>query len=643
MPEPQATGKRRVRLTLPILLTVAMSTMAAFAVALTMWLTFNGVADNYQEALYANMQQDADRKADRFLSLVQELQRDVRMLESVPPIQGIIRSRANGGIDPLDGSTEALWLTRLKAIYKGMLISKPHYYQVRYIGLANGGLELVRVTRNLQSQIVDTEEALQVKGARDYVAKAASLPRGSIYLSKIELNREFGALSEPHTPVIRAAIPVYSQLDESPFGVVVININATHFFDSLSNLSRPGTLDGLANADGAYLVHPTGGLTFDFDVGGRSNVLDDIPQSATVLQRGGSQTFRDESSGQLVHIQSVNYNPGTPYGRLILISGFPDSQIQDFLSETGQSAGLAISLLLLFCLIISIVLAQVITQPLTRLKARFESGTEEQGERDQALNYREAEDLDQALRKAFHKIRQKNTELASKNRELDQFAYIASHDLQEPVRNMSTVAEMLHADKDNVLSPQSQRALGFLTTATERMRNLIHGLLEYSRIGRATEAELVDLNEVLENVQADLRLRIEETQADIQIENRLPTFLMYEVEVRMLFQNLISNALKFIPSSRQPQIRIASEILGPGHWRFHISDNGIGIPVSQYKKIFTIFHRATTRKEFEGTGIGLAHCQKIAELHHGKIWVRESSPEGTTFSVELMEVHDDDA
>ncbi|MGB1557442.1 MAG: sensor histidine kinase, partial [Oceanococcaceae bacterium] len=250
---------------------------------------------------------------------------------------------------------------------------------------------------------------------------------------------------------------------------------------------------------------------------------------------------------------------------------------------------------------------------------------------------------DNTSRVEAERARAREAEEQARAEAMSQFAYIASHDLQEPVRNMSTVADMLRADKNNMLSPQSEKALGFLTTATNRMRNLIHGLLEYSRIGRASEAELVDLNEVLDNVQADLRLRIEETRAEIRIENHLPTFTMYEVEVRMLFQNLISNALKFIPADRQPHIRIASQTLSPGHWRFSISDNGIGIPVSQYKKVFTIFHRATTRKEFEGTGIGLAHCLKIAELHHGKIWVRESSPEGTTFSVELMEVHDDDA
>ncbi|MGB1558139.1 MAG: hypothetical protein ACPHCJ_10175, partial [Oceanococcaceae bacterium] len=403
MPPSPTESSSPVRLTLPILLTLTMSAMAAFAVGLTIWLTFNGVADHYQEALYANMRQDADRKADRFLSLIQELQRDVRMLESVPPVQGIIRSRANGGVDPLDGSTEELC----------MLISKPHYMQVRYIGLADGGLELVRVTRNTESLFVGSDEALQEKGTRDYVTKAASLPHGSIYLSKIELNREFGAISEPHTPVIRAAIPVYSQVDQNPFGVVVININAKHFFSSLDYLSRPGTIEGLANADGSYLIHPQGGAVFDFDLGGRSNVLDDIPESATVLQRGGSQTFTDERSGQLVHIQSVNYSPESAYGRVILIAAYPDSQVQDYVSEIGRSAGLAIALLLMFCLIVAIVLAQVITQPLIRLKGRFERGTQEQAEISNALNYREAEDLDQALRRAFHKIRQKNAELAS--------------------------------------------------------------------------------------------------------------------------------------------------------------------------------------------------------------------------------------
>jgi signal transduction histidine kinase len=219
--------------------------------------------------------------------------------------------------------------------------------------------------------------------------------------------------------------------------------------------------------------------------------------------------------------------------------------------------------------------------------------------------------------------------LENKNYELEQFAYIASHDLQEPLRTVSSFVDLLEQEHGGKLKGNASKYLYFILESTERMRNLISGLLEYSRIGREKIVEQVDCNEILTLVLDDLQTIIIEKKAIIESE-KLPVLNAHPSELKQLFQNLISNALKFSREDTPPVINIFA-LKQENGWEFKIKDNGIGIEEKFFEKIFIIFQRLHNVHEYEGTGIGLAHCRKIVEMHDGKIWVESESNEGSTF------------
>jgi len=234
------------------------------------------------------------------------------------------------------------------------------------------------------------------------------------------------------------------------------------------------------------------------------------------------------------------------------------------------------------------------------------------------------------------KVQIRTAELEGKNKELEQFAYVASHDLQEPLRTISSFVELLKQQYESKIDEHADKYITFIVQASDRMKILINDLLDYSRIGREKVLILVDSNIILEQVLADLDKSIKEVNASIESE-KLPMIECYPTELKLLFQNLISNAIKFRRKDIFLVIKISAQKEAKS-WRFAVRDNGIGIENEFNERIFTIFQRLHTRTEYEGSGIGLAHCKKIAELHGGKIWV-ESIPEvGSDFYFTIAEL-----
>ncbi|MFI2741284.1 PAS domain S-box protein [Zhouia sp. PK063] len=225
-----------------------------------------------------------------------------------------------------------------------------------------------------------------------------------------------------------------------------------------------------------------------------------------------------------------------------------------------------------------------------------------------------------AAEKALHAY---NFELKNKNKELEQFAYIASHDLQEPLRTVISLVDLLNKQYYNTLDDAAKQYLTYITQASDRMSDLIKALLDYSRIGRDKQIRKVDCNLLVTEIQTDLSSFISENHAIFNIAP-LPTIKGYRTELRLLFQNLIHNAIKFRNKEKAPVISITSRQVDD-FWEFCIADNGIGINPEFKHKIFKIFQRLHPKNIYEGTGIGLAHCQKIVDLHGGRIWV-ESTP-----------------
>ncbi|WP_339700820.1 PAS domain-containing protein [uncultured Roseivirga sp.] len=220
--------------------------------------------------------------------------------------------------------------------------------------------------------------------------------------------------------------------------------------------------------------------------------------------------------------------------------------------------------------------------------------------------------------------------LEQKNKELNQFAYIASHDLQEPLRTVSNYVELFNWKYHDKLDNDANLYLSYITRSVDRMRDLLHELLEYTSIGKYnTPPAQVDCNNIIEQVKNDLSAQLTEKKAILKIE-KLPQIKGHEHELRSLFQNLISNAIKFCKPDTNPEISISANRIKK-QWVFAVKDNGIGIEENYKEKIFSIFQRLHSQDLYEGTGIGLARCLKIVELHGGKIWVESTANEGSTF------------
>ncbi|MBA2610982.1 MAG: GHKL domain-containing protein [Bacteroidetes bacterium] len=215
------------------------------------------------------------------------------------------------------------------------------------------------------------------------------------------------------------------------------------------------------------------------------------------------------------------------------------------------------------------------------------------------------------------------------NKELEQFAYIASHDLQQPLRTVSNYMNLFQEKYLSQLDENAGKHIASVNNAVNRMSLLINSLLIFSQLGQDRKLTNISIKSVLDGIINDHDALIKSTNTVIEIE-AMPTLNIYETEMYQLFQNLITNAIKFQKAGSQPKIKIWAEEK-KDKWQFAVSDNGIGIDAVHYEKIFDIFQRLHEKKAYEGSGIGLANCKKIIQLHRGEIWLKSKLNEGTIF------------
>ncbi len=221
-------------------------------------------------------------------------------------------------------------------------------------------------------------------------------------------------------------------------------------------------------------------------------------------------------------------------------------------------------------------------------------------------------------------------DLYRSNADLESFAYIASHDLKEPLRTVTSYVQLLERKYREQLDDQAKELIDFAVDGTKRMQSLINDLLEYSRIGtHAGKFEPVNLNDTLFLIVNSLTTQIEENNVALEI-SPLPTIKADKSQMKQVFQNFIGNAIKFKHPEREPQIKILYKDLGD-YWRFGIKDNGIGINEEYKEKVFQLFQRLNRRDQYKGTGVGLAICKRIIERHGGEVWLESKEGEGTTF------------
>jgi signal transduction histidine kinase len=243
--------------------------------------------------------------------------------------------------------------------------------------------------------------------------------------------------------------------------------------------------------------------------------------------------------------------------------------------------------------------------------------------------------LETKVKERTMSLAQHMQELRHKIEELEQFAYVASHDLQEPLRTLVSCIEFLEEKPGMADDEETKEYMRFIRQASERMQMLITDLLQYSRLGREKTWSAVDCNELVQVIMDDLQTSIRESGAHVSFE-QLPVVRALPMELKQLFQNLLSNAIKFRKKQEAPVIRISAQP-AEGGWQFTIADNGIGIDLKHHERIFQIFQRLHTRKDYEGNGVGLAFCKKIVEMHDGRLWVESKPGQGAVFHFIIKE------
>ena len=233
-----------------------------------------------------------------------------------------------------------------------------------------------------------------------------------------------------------------------------------------------------------------------------------------------------------------------------------------------------------------------------------------------------------AMEEAREQLAAQAEELARSNADLEQFAYVASHDLQEPLRKVTSFCQLLQRRYQGQLDERADQYIEFAVDGAKRMQQLINDLLAFSRVGRTTEEfEPVDCDQALDRALRNLEAAIDDTDAEVVRRGPLPTVAGDPTLLSALFQNVTANALKF-RSEATPRLEI-SAARHNGEWSFRVADNGIGIEEAYAERVFVIFQRLHAKERYSGTGIGLALCKKIVEFHGGRIWIDTDVPRGT--------------
>ena len=309
--------------------------------------------------------------SNRLHQSIDELQRDVIFLSHTPPVQGIIRATRNQGYDKSDPSTLATWKRRLQKIFLEFAKARPSYYQIRYVGVADNGKELVRVDVKQGEAQVTPKNRLQEKANRDYYEATLKLKAGEVYLSDINLNREWGKIEVPHVRTLRGATPVFTPSGKL-FGMIVVNLNLGDMLDSIETIPDKDVHTYLVNSNGDFLIHPDPSHTFGFDLGRRYRWQDEFPavdlEAATQYRSPGKLNPFETATGKIyVSAQRIAIDSRQPGRLLTLAYVIPRESLQN---QIAAASNVAIASVFVVAVLITLVLGYVIHrtfQPLQKL------------------------------------------------------------------------------------------------------------------------------------------------------------------------------------------------------------------------------------------------------------------------------------
>ncbi len=621
------------------LLLCAFTTLSAATIGLVAYTQLNS---RLSERSLESMTTDALQASHVFEAQIQTLREDTLAIVGSTSLRGIVRCHENGGIDPIDGSTETIWRQRLEAELMHIQHIKSQYLQLRLIGIEDEGKEIVRIDGTAKGPKRIAHENLQSKGHRPYVAEAMKINASEVYLSEISLNQENNQIQDPHTPVIRTATPVLRS-DNTVFGCVVINLDLRSTFARLRSTVGQNRSLKITNDHGDFLEHPDPARPFAHELGMPFRLKDESVALADKIDAAESSysSILPNAAGESEVIAAIKttLTPSQLDRRYTFIVSAPYRVVAAaHIASRNQSILLGVALILialLFAALISFNLSKPIRQ-MTAAVMAFR--TDRQIDKLPVTARDEIGVLARAMQEMFETIQSHAfalemeisertraeallaagaKELAASNASLEQFAYAASHDLRAPLRAVDNLAQWIEEDTGDNLPDESRENLRRLRSRVTRMDGMVESLLQFSRAGRtpgeihvaSTEKAIADICDLLE-IPEDF---------EVAIAASLPTFSAYWTPLKQVFLNLISNAAKHHDRT-QGRIDISASDAGD-FYRFSVSDDGPGIPDKFRDRVFGIFQTLKPRDEVEGSGMGLALVKRLVEWAGGMIWI----------------------
>lgn len=551
-------------------------------------------------------------------------------------------------------SPGASWKRTVATEFSQFSSAMGFYDQVRLIG--ETGREVVRVDSRWGAPRMVPESLLQEKGERYYFKEAFGLGKDEIYLSPFDLNVEEGSVEVPFKPVIRAATPVFDGRGRKR-GVLVLNYLGARLIERFDNSVIGSAGDALLlNSAGYYLRGRTPSDEWGFMLsGGRDRTFArEYPEEWKMISAGDKGQFLNENGlftfATVYPAIAANGENGAS-GKKGARKPPPDARSYQWKAVShipynmlrGLSSVYLERITQLYAFLV--ILLAMISGYMAVLGAKKKEAEEEASEKTALLeeSNRELKELNEKLKweigvrksaeesalKMGRLMDERALQLESANRELEAFSYVASHDLQEPLRIIAGYVQLLEKRYKDKLDKDADEFIGYAVEGTKRMQRLITDLLNYSRLGpRGMELKSVDLSDILRQTVNNMRVSIEESGAVIT-GGALPVVTADPTQMLHLFMNLVGNAIKY--RGEEPlRINVSSEER-PGEWVVTVQDNGIGIDPRYRERIFQLFQRLHGKDQYAGTGIGLSICKKVVENLGGRIWVESEPGKGSAF------------
>ena len=602
----------------------------------------------YQNALN-RLKYETNIKSLKLIADIKSLSGDTQYLATTPPIKGIPRAIGDFGIDPKDHSTLKTWQARLTTIFSELIRAKPHYLQIRYIGIADGGKELIRVDRKGKQIKTVNKKSLQKKGGTPYFKKASLLAPGQVYLSNITLNREFGKVSLPHTPVIRAATPIY--FNDKVFGVLVINMEFSSIFHDLIINTPRELVPYVTNEQGYFLAHPNSDKSYGFDHG-NENTIQSIYDGFTLNQSRDIRDveFTEESNGDVIHVVKAFYDPTRRDRYFAVMLATSKKNLSSGSAQLKYQSYLIITLLVFLSLIIAAILSSRLMKPLSLIATASDDLA--QGREVSNLPLKSGDEIGE-LARSFddmrHQLEDKKQELiisqghvhhANKMASLGEMASGLAHEINSPIQTINLIAQRVQRQlKKNMSSEEIDDSMSKITASVNQISEIIDSLRNVSRDSTDDdfiETSIADLIQDAVNMTEE-RFKVNNIQFDITFHDLSENTLIQcqRLQVSQVLINLVNNAYDAIQTCDDKWVKIDIKKISD-RIQIAVTDCGTGIAPEIVEKIFEPMF--TTKDIGQGTGLGLSISREIILKHNGLFYVKKESS-NTCFIIELPVIH----